>query len=85
MSGAVPEASLINFLSGLGAQALMQFGDLANPLTGERVANPAYARYTVDLLTVLEAKTAGNRTPEEDAYLARMLADLRPRLAKLPS
>jgi hypothetical protein len=85
VSTGAPEATFINFLSGLGAQALMQFGDLPNPMTGERAINPAYARYTVDLLAVLEAKTAGNRTPEEDAYLQRMLTDLRPRLAKLPS
>lgn len=77
-----PAATFLNFLSGLGAQALMQFGELPNPINGERSLNLAYARYTVELLTVLEAKTAGNRTTEEDEYLRRLLADLRARMTK---
>ena len=81
-AGQVPEASLLNFLSGLGSQGLMQVGALPNPLTGERSVNLAYARYTVQLLTVLKAKTAGNRSPEEEQYLVTMLADLSDRLNK---
>jgi len=81
----VPAASFMNFLSGLAAQALMQFGEIPNPMTGERAANPAYARYTVQLLEVLWAKTAGNRTPEEEAYFGQLIADCRRRLEGLAS
>lgn len=78
----VPEATLLNFLSGLGSQGLMQLGALPNPLTGERSINLPYARYTVQLLTVLKAKTEGHRSPEEEQYLVTMLADLIDRLQK---
>ncbi len=78
----VPEATLLNFLSGLGSQGLMQLGALPNPLTGERSLNLPYARYTVQLLTVLKAKTEGHRSPEEEQYLVTMLADLSDRLLK---
>ncbi len=78
----VPEATLLNFLSGLGSQGLMQLGALPNPLTGERSVNLAYAQYTVQLLTVLKAKTEGHRSPEEEQYLLTMLADLSDRLLK---
>jgi hypothetical protein len=81
----VPEATFLNFLSGLSAQALMQFGDIPSPITGTREANPAYARYTVQLLEVLEAKTKGNRTKEEDEYLLTMLNNFHAKLAKMPS
>ncbi len=76
----VPEATLLNFLSGLGSQGLMQLGALPNPLTGERTVNLAYAQYTVQLLTVLKAKTEGHRTAEEEQYLVTMVADLTARL-----
>jgi hypothetical protein len=76
----VPTATFLNFLSGLGSQALMQFGEIPNPLTGERTVNLPYARYTTQLIGVLAEKTQGNRTADEDAYLATMLADLRRRL-----
>ncbi len=81
----VPAANFLNFLSGLASQALMQFGEIPNPLSGERTVNPPFARYTVQLLQVLKEKSAGNRTPEEDQYLDAMLADLTARLAKLPA
>jgi hypothetical protein len=61
----------------------MQFGEIPNPLTGQRAANPEFARYTVQLLELLAQKTNGNRTKEEDDYLTAMLADLRGRLARL--
>lgn len=80
----VPQASFLNFLSGLGTQGLMQVGAIPNPLTGERTANPEFAKYTVELLGVLKAKTEGNRTPEEEQYLATMIADLGTRLAAIP-
>lgn len=76
----VPQATFLNFLSGLASQALMQFGEIPNPINGERTANLDYARYTVQLIEVLEAKTRGNRNAEEDAYLSGMLKDFRRRL-----
>jgi hypothetical protein len=76
----VPQASFTNFLGGLASQALMQFGEIPNPLTGSRDRNLEYARYTVQLLEVLEQKTRGNRTPDEEQYLSGMLADFRKRL-----
>jgi Domain of unknown function (DUF1844) len=79
----VPEATFLNFLSGLSAQALMQFGDIPSPITGTREINEAYARYTVQLLEVLEAKTKGNRTPQENEYLMTMLNNFHAKLAKL--
>jgi len=79
----VPEASFLNFLSGLSAQALMQFGDIPNPITGTRDVNPAYAKYTVELLRILEEKTKGNRSKEEDDYLLTMLKNFGAKLDKL--
>lgn len=79
----IPPASFVNFLGGLATQALMQFGEIPNPMTGQRAANPEFARYTVQLLEILAQKTNGNRTKEEDDYLTAMLADLRGRLTRL--
>lgn len=76
----VPAATFPNFLGGLATQALMQFGEILNPITGEREVNLPYARYTVQLLEVLEQKTRGNRTAEEEQYLTGMLTDFRKRL-----
>lgn len=72
----MPEASFLNFLSGLGSQCLMQLGKIPNPHSGQREENLPFARYTVDLLRILQEKSAGNRTPDEDRYLTGLLQDL---------
>ena len=79
----LPEASFVNFLSGLASQAMMQFGEIPNPHTGQREQNLPFARYTVQLLRILKDKTEGNRDAEEDGYLSSMLADLETRLQRL--
>ncbi len=80
----VPQATFMNFLGGLASQALIQFGELPNPITGTREANLEYARYTAQLLEVLLEKTKGNRTPEEEQYLVTMVQDFRRRLGTAP-
>ena len=82
MSTALPEASFLNFLSGLGSQGLMQLGAMTNPQTGEQSVNLPFAQYTVELIRILKDKTEGNRTDEEEQYLSTMLSDLETRLAQ---
>ena len=59
--------------------------DATVKLLSERYPVPllVWARYTVQLLEVLAAKTKGNRSKDEDEYLNGMLNDFRARLAKL--
>jgi len=70
-------ATFLQFLSGMGMQTLMQLGLMSNPMTNERNVDLVQARYSIDLLGVLEEKTRGNRTDEEEEYLQTMLAQLR--------
>ena len=81
----IPEASFLNFLSGLASQALMQLGAVPNPMSGEREVNLPFAQYSIELLRVLKEKTEGNRNDEETQYLDGMLADLTLQLNKLQS
>ncbi len=78
-----PQASFLTFLKGLASQAMMQFGEIPNPITGARERNLPYARYTVELLDVLEVKTRGNRDADEERYLVGLIADCRRHLAQL--
>ncbi|HLA38119.1 MAG TPA: DUF1844 domain-containing protein [Candidatus Brocadiales bacterium] len=74
---AVPEASFILFISSLATQALMALGEIENPMTGKREKNLAQAKFTIDTLVVIEEKTRGNLTPEEQRYLEGVLYDLK--------
>jgi hypothetical protein len=61
----------------LYGDSLVHLGQVPDPSTGQPEPDLAQARFTIDLLGMLHAKTEGNRTPEESAMLDEMLAALR--------
>jgi hypothetical protein len=65
------------FVLSLGSSALVHLGEIHHPETAEAKENLSLARQTIDLLAMLEVKTAGNLTPEEARFLRDLLADLR--------
>ena len=71
------KASFQQFLSGMGAQTLMQLGKMTNPLTNRCEVDLVNARYSIDLLGILQEKTKGNLTEDEDHYFRAMLTNLR--------
>jgi len=72
-----PEAEFLSFISGLAAQTLMQLGEIENPLEKKKAVNLQAARYSIDLIAMLQEKTEGNLTDEEKSYLGAVLNDLR--------
>jgi hypothetical protein len=83
MNPAVPEASLTALMHLLTEQALLSMG-VPHPMVKEAPpANPAVARFYVDLLSVLREKTEGARTDSESAQLDEILYQLRMRVMDL--
>jgi len=56
--------------------ALMALGQIPDPRSGERMLDLKLARESINLLSVLEKKTAGNRDPEEDKMIRDLVRDL---------
>jgi hypothetical protein len=80
MIPAVPEASLTALMHLLTEQALLSMG-VPHPMVKEvPPANPAAARFYVDLLNVLKEKTEGSRSESESAQLDEILYQLRMRV-----
>jgi hypothetical protein len=61
----------------LAVEAAMHLGLIQSP--GEEAPPPDFeaARHLIDMLGMLQAKTRGNLTGEEDSLLENILADLR--------
>jgi Domain of unknown function (DUF1844) len=76
------EVNFASFLISLGTQAFMHLGDIPNPLTQKREKDIAAAKQMVDLLGILEAKTKGNLTGDEEGLLRQLLFDLRMRYVR---
>ncbi|MEP4078312.1 DUF1844 domain-containing protein [Haloferula sp.] len=53
-------------------------GQLPNPATGEKQINLRAAKSVIDSLEMLEIKTEGNLTAEEEKLLSTALANLQP-------
>jgi len=70
-------ADFASFCVMLYSEALMHLGQVPDPLTGQPHQDLEQAHFTIELLTMLQAKTDGNRTPEESAVLEEILANLR--------
>lgn len=58
-------------------------GLVAHPSTGEKKVQLAPARQVIATLAMLEEKTKGNLTDQEEKLLADALKNLRPLLAKV--
>lgn len=57
--------------------AMYQLGKIASPISGQIERNLDQAQYTIDLLGMLEVRSAGNLTHEESSHLTRVLSELR--------
>jgi hypothetical protein len=78
----LPEANFTQLVTGLATQVLIHLGEVGDPITQKRTVNLEQARYTIDLLHILEQKTKGNLTDEESRILAGLLDDLHWRFVK---
>jgi hypothetical protein len=76
------EASFAVLAVSLATQAALSLGDIPHPQTGKTEANLGNARFHIDLLEMLEAKTKGNLTQEEAKLLEGLLFDLRMRFVE---
>ena len=71
------EANFSMFVSGLGMQALMCLGEIANPVTNKKEKNLNQARYIIDTIEMLKNKTEGKLTQEESNMMDSILYEIR--------
>ena len=78
----LPEISFINLIFSLSTSALIQLGEIQDPITQQLAKNLPLAKQTIDLIGMLEEKTRGNLTSDEKKVLENILYDLRMRYVK---
>jgi hypothetical protein len=74
-----------SFVISLGSSSLMLMGEQVDPQQPAMPVNLPQAKEIIDLLSVLDAKTKGNLTTEEQAVLRDMLYALRMKYVSLTS
>lgn len=78
-SDTLPSIDFATFILSLSHSALLHLGQAPHPDTNRVEANLPLAKQNIDLLGLLEEKTKGNLTGDEERLLAQVLFDLRMR------
>ena len=73
----LPEINFATFIFSLNSSVLVHLGVINDPASGKKVKNLALAKQTIDILGMLEEKTRGNLTEDEESMLKNILYDLR--------
>lgn len=78
-SGLEPAITFPTFLISLASAVVIHLGEAPSPDTGKVEKNLPLAKQTIDLLTILQDRTRGNLSNEEQQLLQSLLYDLRVR------
>ena len=74
------DLSFTAFVVSLASSAAIHFGDLPDPMSGQKAEpNLEGASQMIDILALLDEKTRGNLTAEERQVLEQVLYELRMR------
>jgi hypothetical protein len=70
-------ASFVTFIMQIASNAASALGMMEHPVTHQREVDVDSGKHWIDVLGMLQKKTAGNVTPQEKRMLESVLADLR--------
>jgi hypothetical protein len=73
----LPKINFSTFLFSLNTSALLHLGEVPDPATGKQRVDLALAKQTIDLIAMLEEKSRGNLTTDEENLVKHVLYDLR--------
>ena len=75
--GTAPRIDFASYILSYYTQGLVFLGEAPNPFTNQKEQDLESARHMVDILGMLQEKTKGNLTREEDQLLESALYELR--------
>ncbi len=73
----LPKIDFSTFVLSINSSALVQLGLIEDPGGGQKTKNLPLAKQTIDILAMLEEKTRGNLTGDEENILKNLLYELR--------
>jgi hypothetical protein len=79
----LPAVDFLNLVVSMSHSALLHLGDAPDPVSGVRERNLPLARQAIDLLAMLQEKTHGNLSGDEERVLSQAIYDLRMRFVEV--
>ncbi len=78
----LPPINFSTFILSLSTSALMNLGEIENPITKKREKELLAAKQTIDIIALLKEKTQGNLDESESRLIDDVLTDLRLRYVR---
>ena len=73
----LPQVTFSTFVLSIASTALVHLGEVPEPESGEMKEDLLAAKHNIDMLAMLEEKTANNLDAEEERLLEGVLYELR--------
>ena len=73
----MPKIDFTTFVLSLNSSALVNLGFETDPISGSKATSLPIAKQTIDILAMLEEKTRGNLTDDENRLMTHILYELR--------
>lgn len=73
----------LNYVSSLGYQAMVFLGEIPSPVTNQSEKNLPQAKFIIDTLILLQGKTKGNLTKQEEDMLNMTAYELQMKYVEL--
>ncbi|SHO50503.1 DUF1844 domain-containing protein [Desulfopila aestuarii] len=78
----MPEVTFSTFVMSLNTSALYHLGEIRDPRTGQTNVDHDLARHAIDTLVMLQQKTKGNLSRDEEEMLKNIIYDVKLRFVK---
>jgi hypothetical protein len=78
----MPEVTFSALIMSLSTSVLYHLGEIGDPKTGRKEVNFDLAKHGIDTLALLQLKTKGNLTKDEEEMLKSILYDVKMRFVK---
>ncbi len=78
----MPEVTFSAFVMSLNTSVLFHLGVIEDPATGKKEIDLDLARHGIDTLTLIQQKTTGNLSNDEEEMLKNILYDLKIRFVQ---
>jgi hypothetical protein len=78
----LPEITFTNLVLSISTSALIQLGEIEDPISKKASKNLPLAKQTIDLIGMLKDRTKGNVSQDEEKMMEHILYDLRIRYVK---
>jgi len=75
----MPEVTFSTFVMSLNTSVLFHLGEIPDPESGQKTVHIDLARHAIDTLVILEQKTRGNLTDDEEELMKNILYDVKMR------